>query len=83
MFYTVFLSQPAQICEICVEAALFEVLMSVTCLRHVTRLFSSPHNEYLTLLHEECEMHRININAYSQIFRLSNIGCWDVFLVKK
>ena len=58
-------------------------LLSVTCLRHVTRLFSSPHNDYLMILHEECEMLRINIKAYSQMFRLSNFGRCYFSLDKK
>ena len=43
-FTRCFSFQAAQICEICVEVALFKIFaecdMSETCLRHVTRLFS-------------------------------------------
>ena len=63
-FTRCFCPQASQICEICVKVALVEIVaecdMSETCLRHVTRLLISTHNDYLMLLYEECEMHSLN-----------------------
>ena len=85
-FTRCFCPQAAQICEICVKGASVEVFdecdMSETCLRHVTRLLVSTHQDYLRYLHEYCEMLRLNIKAYSQMFMLSNSGCQEICLEK-
>ena len=85
-FTRCFCPQAAQICAICVKAAFFEVFaefdMSETCLRHVKRPLVSTHQGYLRNLHEYCEMLRLNIKAYSQMFRLSNSGCQKICLEK-
>ena len=77
-----FCSQAAQICEICVKASpvgiFAECDMSETCLRHVTRPLVSTHQDYLRNIHEYCEMIRLNIKAYSQMIRLSNLGRQEI-----
>ena len=67
--------QAAQICEICVKASPVKIFdecdMSETCLRHVTRLLVSTHNDYLMLLYEECEMHSLNNQHLGTILQRS------------
>ena len=68
-----FCPQPSQICAICATVALFRFSRIETRLRHVTRPKVLAHHDYLSKLHEECDMHSLKNQDTANTFNYAII----------